>query len=95
MVNLQQIVRTHQPDKPVLSLNIRQLCQRIGRVSGAEPCFGIANMNTRISGRNFFGGRHTLLERRHAVRGFERVLRRYQPPYLVEAQQLKCLFAYI
>lgn len=95
MVNLQQIVRAHQPDEAVLSLDIRQLCQRVGRVSGAEPRFGIADMNTGIGGGNLFGSRHALFERGHAVGGFQRVLRRDQPPHLVQAEKLQRLFTYI
>jgi hypothetical protein len=94
-MDLQQVVGAHQPHEPVPALDVRQSAQRVGGILRAELRFGVGNVNTRVRRRDLLGGVQPALVARHAVRVLERVLRRNQPPHLVQRQQLQGLLTYI
>lgn len=94
-MNLQKIVGPHQPHEAVLPLNIRQPGQGVRRILCTQPRFGVTDMNARIGGGDLLGGSEPFLIGRHPIRRLQRVLRRHQPPHLVQAQQLQRLLTYI
>jgi hypothetical protein len=59
--------------------------QRVGGIAGAEPGLDIGDPEPGVQGQAAGAGQ-ALGEGRHAARLLERVLRRDQPPHLVEAE---------
>ena len=92
---LQQVIGAHQPDKPVFPLHIGKPGERVRRIAGAKPGFRIRDVNTAVGGGDFLSRLKPAFIIRHAFRRFQRILRRYQPPDLVEAQHLQRLLTYI
>ena len=88
---LGQVVGAHQPDEPVPG-PCGQPAQRVGGVAGAEPRLQRQHPQARVTGDRRRPG-HALGQRRHAGLGLERVLRRDQPPDLVQLQPLQRLQA--
>ena len=80
---VQQVVRPHQPDKARIGCPLRQLPDRVGGVAGAELGLDVGDMDRGMM-RHIAGTLHALGKRRHALHGLERVLRRYEPPHLVQ-----------
>ncbi len=86
MPDLDQIVRTHDPHEPRVREAAAERPQRVG---------GIARSQLRLDGRGAqpgmaaraFGAGQPLGQTRHAGDRLERVLRRDQPPHLVEVEQ--------
>ena len=84
-MDLGEVVATHEPDKPQPRKPATQDLQGVsGVVRPAQPIFEIADDDAPVPG----GGLPRLLEPdrkgRHAGNRFQRVLRRHQPPHLVE-----------
>src|SRR5690242_20252349 len=84
--DLGEIVGPHQPYKTAVPMRLAEFSERVGGVSGAELGLDIGNSDSRVPGRlarRVDSGR----EGRHAVHGLQRVLRRDQPPDLVELEE--------
>jgi hypothetical protein len=84
---LNEVVGTHQPDETPSWKAAAQRLQAVGGVMRtAEPTLEIADDDASVSG----GDPPSLLqsegERRHAGDRLQRVLRRHQPPYLVQRE---------
>ncbi len=92
---LQQVVSAHQPHEPVFTPDIREPRQGIGGKTRPQPRLGVRYMNAGVSGGDFLGRLQPLSVIGHALFGFQRVLRRHQPPDLVQRQPLQRLFTYI
>ena len=89
---LQQIVRAHQPDEIMLRMKPFEGAERIDRIARAEAAFDVADANSwmpRRGGR----GRHAQSKVGHVGTGLEWVLRRYQPPDLIEGQPFQGQYA--
>jgi len=90
--DLRQIVGAHQPDETGARKAPLQRVQRVGGIAGAEPRLDIGHLDALV-GHHRGGGRHPIGERRHAADRFQRVLRRDQPPDLVEPEPSQRLAA--
>jgi len=85
---LDEVVGTHQPYEALPRIEPLQCRDRIGGVARAEGGFERGDANARMPA---IGARllQTVAQRRHAGDGLERVLRRDQPPHLVEIEALQ------
>ena len=83
-MNLQQVVGPHQPHETRPGLGPRQGRQGISSIAGPTDLFKIADPDPGLCRCHVFCRRHPACEFRHAVGRFQRILRRHQPPHLVE-----------
>ena len=83
-----QVVGADDPDQPMPPKASLEPGDRIDRVASAEAALYIAHVESAVSRRGPRGG-EALVERRHPGPGLERILRRDQPPDLVQAQALE------
>jgi hypothetical protein len=86
--DLLQVVGAHQPDESRRREAFLQGRQSIRRVTAAERGLDIRNPDMRML-RDGGGLRQPFRERRHARDRLQRVLRRDQPPDLVQVQMLQ------
>lgn len=91
-VELQQIVRPHQPDEPDVRIRFLQRGDRIRRELSSVPRFKVGNDDPRIGGCDGFGAGEPAVEGGHAFLRFQRILRRNEPPHLVQPQKAQRLF---
>lgn len=83
-----QIVGPHQPDETCPRKPLPQSLKRpVGRPCAQRP-LDIGHHHPRVPGHGA-GLADADRQRRHAVLGLQRVLRRYQPPDLIKAQPLE------
>lgn len=85
---LQQVVGAHDPDEALAPPRRPQGGQRVDGTAGAQHGFDAADTDARVA-RGPPRARQPLGVGRHAARRLERVVRRYQPPHLVERQQVE------
>lgn len=85
---LQQIIRTHNPDEAHVAMGGIQHLQRIGGVAGAEAGFDFAHANERMACNHARLGR-AVLEGRHAPAWLQRILGRNKPPHLMKSEQFE------
>lgn len=85
--DLQEIVGTHDPHETPARVAALQLEERVGGVDRAEPGLEVRSFDAGMVGDL---GRHrqALGKGRHAPAGLQRVLRRYEPPDLVQPQEV-------
>jgi hypothetical protein len=88
MTDLREIVGAHQPDEMCARIARLQRRERVGGEMRTKPGFKIKDPNARIAG-DAHRTRDALCKRRHAGDGLQRILRRDQPPDLVEAEALQ------
>ena len=88
MFDLRQVVGAHQPDEGVARKAAGQRGERIGGIAGAEPALDVGDADAPVPGD---GARAVEPARQlgHSGAGFQRVLRRHQPPHLVEREALE------
>ena len=92
MTDLRQIVGTHEPDEAGPREAALQLAKGVGGIMCAKLRFEVEHLDAPVVGE-LRRGVETPLERGHAAHRFERVLRRDQPPHLVEVEPLQRLEA--
>jgi len=83
--HLDQVVRADEPYEGQIRVMALQRADRVDRVARAETTLDIGNPNARMAGDHSRRG-HPLLQPGHAFRRLERVLRRDEPPDLVQAE---------
>src|ERR1700741_2351284 len=86
--DLNQIVAAHQPDEMNLGKVLFQNRDGIGGVGRAQRGFKIADDDERLA-RRLARGADALFEPRHALAWLQGILRRHQPPYVVEPELLQ------
>src|SRR5260221_745906 len=91
--DLGEVVATHQPAEMGVRKAPAKPLQRIGRIGGAESGFDPADPDAAVGGGERSGLLQALGEGRHASNRLQRVLRRDQPPHLVEVETLQRLAA--
>ncbi len=88
MADLREIVGAHQPDEKLAREKRLQRRERVRGVMRAKPRLDIKHADAWVVGER--GGLlQPLSERCHADDGLQRILRRDQPPDLVEAKPLE------
>lgn len=87
-MNRLQVVRTHQPDKAMLRKTPPQFHQRLRGKHRAELRLDPAHRDPRMPSHPSCG-RHALRQRCHAPARLKRVLRRDEPPDVIEPQPLQ------
>lgn len=87
MADLRQIVGAHQPNEALARKASLQRRDRIRGKAGAEAALEIEHADARVV-RECLGLSEALGKRRHAGDGLQGVLRRDQPPHLIEAEAL-------
>src|SRR5260221_5828258 len=92
MADLSEIVRAHQPNEMGAGKAALERGDRIRRVAGAEPRLDVGDLDARIL-RQRRGRGEALGERRHAAHRLQRILRRDQPPDLIEREPSQRLAA--
>ena len=92
MADLREVVGTHKPDKAGVRKPPPELGERIGRVAGSEPSLEVGDGDPGMPHQGSRTG-EALLEGRHALDRLQGVLRRHQPPDLVEIEPLQRLEA--
>src|SRR5579872_2167946 len=85
MTDLRQIVRAHQPDESGARKARLQGPQRVTREGRTEPAFDVQDTDARVADRGACVGQPPR-RRRHVFGRLERILRRHQPPHLVEPE---------
>ena len=80
-----EIVGAHDPDKMVARIMAAKMGDGIGAVAAVKAPFAIAYLNRRVAGQ-LTRRRQALIEGRHAALGFKRILRRHQPPQLIQCE---------
>src|SRR5215472_12390394 len=93
MPYLRQIVGAHQPNEAKLRKALLQLPQRIGGKARPEPRLEIGRLDTRMVRCQGSGGGEAVGQGGHALHRFQRVLRRDEPPDLVEIERAQRLEA--
>jgi hypothetical protein len=88
MAELAQIVGAHEPYEACLGEAAPQFFQRVGRIARAEPRLDAGDLDAGVVG-DLGGKRHALGERRHAGLVLQRILRRDEPPDLVEIEEME------
>src|SRR5262249_18436602 len=83
-----QIVAAHQPDETKLGEAALQRAQRVDGIMRTQRALDVHHDDARMA-REILGLPHAVLERQEPCPALERVLRRHQPPYIVEAQPLE------
>jgi len=92
VTELREIVGTHQPDEASPRKAAFQRAQRVGGVTRAQPRLDIGNPDALVADDRR-GGCDAVGERRHAVDRLQRILRRDEPPDLVELEMAQRLAA--
>ena len=85
MLELGQNVGAHQPDEPGARIEPAERPHRVERIAGAKQQLGCTDPDAGVTGDLPRTG-DAARQRLHAVVALQRVLRRDQPPDLVEAQ---------
>ena len=88
MADLRQIVGAHQPDEMLARMDRTERYDGVGGVASRELRFDREHANARIAGEGV-GSSEAPRQGRHSGRGFQRILRRDEPPDLVEIQALQ------
>ena len=86
--HLHQIIRPNQPDKIGLPIAL-QTPDGIYSVLCTKCLFQIRDNQPRLSGDDRSGRCHARVERGHAMRRFQRILRGNQPPNLIQGKAAK------
>ena len=92
VLEIGEVVGTHDPDKAVARVAAAQLADGVGAVLAVKAPFEITHPDQRVA-REAARRRQTLFERRHAARGLQRILRRHQPPNFIQAEAFEGLEA--
>src|SRR5216684_1278595 len=92
MAELREIVSAHQPDETGASEAALEDAQRVGGIARTQPRLDIGDLDARIVDDGC-GGSDALDQRGHAAHRLQRVLRRDEPPDLVEAEAAQRLAA--
>ncbi len=90
--HLNEVVGAHDPDEPAAGIARLHRPQRIDGVDGAEPAFDVGDAHPPVR-RDAARRGESPFERGHLRRALQRVLRRDQPPHLVQRQPLQRLAA--
>ena len=85
VLEIGEVVGTHDPDEAVARVAAAQLADGVGAVWAVPALFAIAHPNRRVAGEAPRPGQ-TLFKRRHAALRFKRVLRRNQPPEFIQIE---------
>ncbi len=88
MANLRKVIGAHQPDEMLPRVKGLKGRDRIGGVARLKPRLEVEHADLRMM-RKGFGCGQTGRQRRHSGNGLQRILRRDQPPYFVEAEPLQ------
>ena len=88
-MDLRQVVCPHQPDEAGLGRADLQACDGVDRETGAKVSFQSGDNDAGMVGE-LVRAPQALLERRHVIKRFERVLGCDEPPDLVKEQPLQC-----
>jgi len=88
-MKLRQIIRAHEPDKPLLGVKLLQGPQRLRGITRAKPLFDPRHGHTRMI-HHFAGLRYPRLHRRRAAL-LERITRAHQPPHLIQPKPFERL----
>ena len=92
--HLTEIVGADQPDEGDVGVSAFQCPNGVHGISGVETPLDIAHPDAGVA-RRFSRGCHPLRQGRHALGGLQRVLRRDQPPDLVQPEALQGEQAYM
>lgn len=82
---LDKVVGPDQPHETMIAMAAAELAQRIDGVAGAETILDIGNADPRMPGHDSRAG-HACGQGGHSRRRFKGILRRYEPPDLVQIQ---------